>query len=306
MGGNCIRNPEWYVPDQRGRFAHCWDPSTEKIPGIHCKRRTLFTKMSDSACRLVNSGSQCVFLGATSNCRSCVYDEGTTFCNGYPMLKCQMPPSYSAASFDAAIPWMFMTGTFDDIVVGQNVTFSSNRDFAVSAVQFMEGQYVNNFTFSSTAGTTDLSWAWVEEPQYMYFNYPNMSVEPQPFAFPSQRPSNAPRASPTHYPSHGPDDDDDLCSDTPCPTHCANGYTSSYTNSGCTVYCKDMPVGGQCLPGGSGCDSSCRDISIGAIIGIAVGGFVFLGLVIGAIVYFTCCRGRTPMTQRENEVSNPL
>lgn len=192
-----------------------------------------------------------------------------------------------------------MTGTnstFDDVTVGNFVNFQSNRDVAVSAVPFDDGQYVNNFTFTSPAATTDLSWTWVTEPEYMYFNYPNMSVAPQPFAFPTARP--------TFSPSLDDDDQDGCPDDTPCPTHCANGYTSAYTyaSTGCTVYCKSAPTYGQCAVGGSGCTSSCRSISVGAIAGIAVGCFVFVAIVVGIIVYFSCCRARPPMTERENEM----
>jgi hypothetical protein len=197
-----------------------------------------------------------------------------------------------------------MTGTvseFDDVMVGQNVTFDSNRDFEVSTVAFSPGEYVNNFTFTSSNTVTNMTWTWVTQSDYMYFYYPNMSVDPEPFGFPTLRPSFAPSDD-----DDDDDDDDAQCSDSPCPTHCANGYTDGYTMNGCTVYCKDKPTNGQCAPGGSGCNSSCRSISVAAIIGIVVGGVSFIALVVGMSIYFYCNRVRKPMTQRENEAANAL
>jgi hypothetical protein len=50
----------------------------------------------------------------------------------------------------------------------------------------------------------------------------------------------------------------DTCT-SPCPTSCAYGFSkgTAWTLNGCTVYCQDQPMNGQCAVGGSGCTSSC-------------------------------------------------
>lgn len=86
------------------------------------------------------------------------------------------------------------------------------------------------------------------------------------------------------------DDDDSLvnlsCSDSPCPTDCPYGYSGGYESSSCTVYCKSQPTDGQCLPGGSGCDSSCR--TAGELAGIIIGAVLGFLLIVGLIIF--CCR----------------
>jgi hypothetical protein len=261
--------------------------------------------MSASNCRVVSRGSQCPELDVAAACQSCFFNGEDTICDGYTVLTCQMPPEYDSTSFDFETPWIFMTGDvsgFDDLMVGTNVKFSSNRDFQVSAVPFSPGQYVNNFTFTSSASVTSLNWTWVTAAEYMYFNYPNMTIAQQPFAFPTYRPTFMPVTDDNSF-----DDDDNSigqCPPSPCPTDCPNGYTTSYSNgNGCTVYCKSMPEDGQCLPNGSGCTSSCRSISIGAIVGIVVGGIAFIVLAsVGGYCYWQ--RTRKPMTQRENEMNS--
>ena len=51
--------------------------------------------------------------------------------------------------------------------------------------------------------------------------------------------------------------------DSPCPTSCEQGHYpgTAWTDddTGCTVYCLNQPVNGQCLAGGSGCQSSCLE-----------------------------------------------
>jgi hypothetical protein len=191
---------------------------------------------------------------------------------------------------------MYMTSTvssFNDVREGTNVTFTSNREFQGAVFEYDAGEYVNQFNFSSPNPVTDLTWTWVTAPDYMYFYYPNMSIARQPFGYPTMRP--------TFMDDDAVDDDAiDQC-DSPCPTHCENGYTKGYTMGGCTVYCKDQPTNGQCLPGGTGCSSSCRSISIGAIAGIVIGSLVFV-VIVSVGVWWKFCRASKPMTQRENEM----
>jgi hypothetical protein len=259
--------------------------------------------MSASNCNYHTQTNLCPQLDAAAACQSCIYNGDNTICNGYTVVTCQMPSQYDTTSLDSEVPWILMTGTvssFDDLMVGTNVAFTSNRDFQVSAVPFSPDQYVNNFTFTSSASVTSLNWAWITTPEYMYFSYPNLTIAQQPFAFPTYRPTFMPVTDDNSF------DDNSIgqCPPTPCPTDCPNGYTNSYTNgNGCTVYCKSLPEDGQCLPNGSGCTSSCRSISIGAIVGIVVGGIAFIALAsVGGYCYWQ--RTRKPMTQRENEMSS--
>jgi hypothetical protein len=239
--------------------------------------------MTAPTCRVVERGNLCFELGEAASCDKCSYNGDVTVCDGYAVITCQLPPEYNYLSLDSDVPWMMMDSQSDDVQVGNGVAFSSNRAFDMSIVQYNPGEYLNDFAFTSSDPVTNLTWTWTTTSEYLYFYYPNMSA-------PLQNDDDT-----ADY------NDDDRCASS-CPTHCSNGYTESWTLNGCTVYCKDQPTNGQCLPGGSGCSSSCRSISVGAIIGIAVGGFAFLFIVIAALSYWFCCRVRTPMTQRENEV----
>lgn len=93
------------------------------------------------------------------------------------------------------------------------------------------------------------------------------------------------------------------CSDSPCPTSCPalHGPSESWTSmTGCTVYCKDQPVNGQCASGGSGCTSSCT-LAIGPVVGIAVGGAAVVAVIIGAVYFvkYGYLRSSPAMAQSE-------
>ena len=97
-------------------------------------------------------------------------------------------------------------------------------------------------------------------------------------------------------------------SSSPCPTSCPSGYTprESWELNGVTVYCQDQPTAGQCLPGGSGCTSSCA-LAPGIIAAIVIGVLLVMGSVIGISVYFCCCRRTQPMaTLNETTQGNAI
>ena len=250
--------------------------------------------MSESNCNIVSRYNLCFELSQLSSCKSCVYEDGNTICDGYTVVTCQMPPQYSTNTFDSDFPWISMSSQNTDMIVNKNLTFTSNRLFEVSTVEYSTDNYMNNLVFTTNHSFTNLTWTWISDPDYMYFNYPNMSIAQQPFGYPTLHPTSSP---------YDDDNDDAQCSDSPCPTNCPNGYTKGYTLNGCTVYCENTPINGQCLPGGSGCDSSCRDISIGAIIGIVVGGVVFIALICVGTWYCTCYKRQPLHAREENELS---
>lgn len=256
--------------------------------------------MSSTAtnCREMDVANGCFLLGDTSSCLSCNDSGDETYCNGYTTLECQMAPTYDTTTIDAEIPWISIETQTSEQIVGRDIIFTSNRAFDVSAVEYYTNSYMNNFTFTSSAPETTLSWTWTNGSNYMYFYYPNMTVAEQPFAFPTFSPTRMPNS---HAPTRLPTTSSERC-DSACPTDCPNGYTTAYTMNGCTVYCENKPTNGQCMVGGTGCSSSCRSISVGAIIGIVVGcvAFVIL-LIVGGVCY--CKRTRkAPMTQQENEM----
>jgi hypothetical protein len=108
------------------------------------------------------------------------------------------------------------------------------------------------------------------------------------------------------------------CSDSPCPTSCPEGYEPSegFVLDDCTVYCLTKPFGGQCKPGGSGCTSSCvlisksgdgggtsSSLSTGGLVGVVLGGGVFLIVAVMGVVYFTHrMKSKPPLNKLENEM----
>lgn len=82
------------------------------------------------------------------------------------------------------------------------------------------------------------------------------------------------------------------CSDYACPTYCENGYepnTVWVDDSGCVVFCEDEPTDGDCQPGGSGCESSCKSsddddgVTSEELAGIVVGVWAATLLCVGVI-----------------------
>lgn len=221
----------------------------------------------------------------SSQCSSCC-EEPAAICNNYETVRAQCSNNWA---YVGQLDWVIIQNQGSDTMrANTDCLFSSNRLYVMEVSPYSDGEYMNTMIFTDTKTDTQISWNCPEyEPLYLTY--------------------------PTTYVS-------DLCPDpcegTPCPTSCPNGYTPSeqWENDGCVVYCMDRPTNGQCLPGGSGCTSSCvssqsntssdeSEMSTTAIVATVIGGGAFI--IIASLVIFLVIRrlsSNIPLKDRENEL----
>jgi photosystem II stability/assembly factor-like uncharacterized protein len=96
-------------------------------------------------------------------------------------------------------------------------------------------------------------------------------------------PSPVPSFKPTLAPTQ------EYCDQSACPTTCPNGYhaLSKWSVEGldCQVNCANEPSDGTCLPGGSGCKSSCALLP-GVLTAIVLGTIIGAGILCYCIYIF--------------------
>jgi outer membrane protein assembly factor BamB len=95
-----------------------------------------------------------------------------------------------------------------------------------------------------------------------------------------------------------------------CPLSCPNGYVpdTAWEKNGCTVFCMEEPVNGQCGVDGEGCTSSCYDnddnntSDFGVLVrGLVIGSVVVVVLIVGGVgVVFSLRRRSSRGTMTTN------